>query len=302
MSKIAVLADIHGNLPALQAVIEDIQRFRVNRVVVAGDVINWGPDSLKVLELVLSKGWAVLRGNHEYYLLDYNTPRARPEWHVAGQYPQLPTLLQELAGKWHNVIAAWPDTLGIRFADAPPLRVIHGTPHSPWEPIYPDTSAESIAALFSDVEEGTVVTAHTHLSMDRVVDRWHMINPGSVGVPLDGVFSASYAVLEGNGDGWQAELRRIPFDYDALFAEFERQQWVTRFGVVGQLAVEEFRTARPRIYPFLVWRKRYHPGADITWELLEEFAAVDPFDYTPPAYLLNTTIPSTHLNASLDAQ
>jgi hypothetical protein len=121
-------------------------------------------------------------------------------------------------------------------------------------------------------------------------------------VPLDGVFGASYALLESTGEGWQAELRRIPLDYDALFAEFERQHWIDRFGVVGQLAVEEFRTARPRIHPFLMWRKRFHSEASISWGLLEEFAAVNPLDYTTPAYLLNTNDPPTHVIASSNRQ
>jgi predicted phosphodiesterase len=286
MSTIAVLADIHGNLPALQAVIEDMERSPVDAVVVAGDLINWGPFSLEVLELVTDEGWAVIRGNHEYYLLDYGTPRAKAEWHDTSQYPQLPVLRQQLEGHWHSVIATWPDTLSLRFADAPPLRVIHGTSRSCWEPIYPNTPVESIKALLSGIEEMTVVAAHTHLPMDRIAGHCHIINPGSVGVPLDGVFGASYALLEGDAQGWQAELRRIPFDYEPLFAEFERLHWVEEFGAVGQLAVEEFRTARPQINPFLVWRKQHHPDAKITRELLEEFQKVDPIDYTVSAYLL----------------
>ncbi|HUS15439.1 MAG TPA: metallophosphoesterase [Chloroflexia bacterium] len=285
MSRIAVLADIHGNLPALEAVAADLAQFQPDAVVVAGDIVSWGPSSLEVLDLVTSHGWAVIRGNHEYYVLDYGTPRARPEWHDPRQFPQLPDLHRQLAGRWLRTIAAWPDTLQLRLADAPPLRIVHGTPASPWAPMYPDAPAEHLAALLGGVEETTVVAAHTHLPMDRVVDRWHLINPGSVGVPLDGIFGAAYAILEGSPAGWQAEIRRIPFDYEALFATFRARQWVERYGVGGRLAVEEFRTARPWIHPFLVWRQRHHPGAPITEELLGEFWTVDPAVYTTSAYL-----------------
>src|SRR6478672_5600461 len=78
--RFAVLADIHGNLPALEAVMADLAHFAVEQVVVAGDLINWGPDSAAVVEQVTAAGWAALRGNNEYYLLDAGTPRAPAQW------------------------------------------------------------------------------------------------------------------------------------------------------------------------------------------------------------------------------
>ena len=61
MTRLAVLADLHGNLPALEAVLQDLSQFRVDRVIVAGDVVNWGPFSAQVLERVTREGWAVVR-------------------------------------------------------------------------------------------------------------------------------------------------------------------------------------------------------------------------------------------------
>ena len=70
MTRLAVLADLHGNLPAFEAVRTDLAQFSVDRVVVAGDLINWGPSSAEVAARVLEAGWAVIRGNNEFYLLD----------------------------------------------------------------------------------------------------------------------------------------------------------------------------------------------------------------------------------------
>jgi predicted phosphodiesterase len=122
MTRLAILADIHGNLPALEAVLQDLSQFKMDHVIVAGDVINWGPFSAQVMERVTREGWAVIRGNNEFYVLDYNTPRAPSEWE---EYSLLPWLHGQLNGHWRNVIAAWPD--------APPLRVVHGSPRSPWD-------------------------------------------------------------------------------------------------------------------------------------------------------------------------
>src|SRR5215212_1124481 len=185
MTRIAVLADIHGNLPALQAVVQDLQQFDLDHVVVAGDVINWGPFAEEVLEYITREGWAVIRGNNEFYLLDAYTPRAPAEWSDESQYSLLPWLRRQLAGKWQQRIAAWPDALSLRFPDAPPVRVVHGSPLSPWQPIFPSTPPDEIEAMLSGVDEATLVAAHTHIPVDEVVGRWHILNPGSVGVPLD---------------------------------------------------------------------------------------------------------------------
>jgi predicted phosphodiesterase len=284
MTRLAILADVHGNLPALEAVLQDLAPFKVDHVIVAGDVINWGPFSAPVMERVTREGWAVIRGNNEFYLLDHDTPRAPAAWEA---YALLPWLSQQLNGRWRNAIAAWPDALSLRFPDAPPLRVVHGSPRSPWEPIYPISTDEEVEAMLAGVEEATVIAAHTHLAMDRRVGRRRILNPGSVGVPLDGVFCARYMLLEGDVEGWHPAFRSVAFDYDALFREFERQGFVAECGVDGHLVIEEFKTARLQIHPFNHWRRVCRPNAPLDMKLLDEFSRIDKWDYTPPAYHVN---------------
>ena len=78
--RIAIIADIHGNLAALEAVLARIAGLRIDRVVVAGDVVVGAPDSLKCWERVRGLDCPVLRGNHERYVFDLGTERAKPEW------------------------------------------------------------------------------------------------------------------------------------------------------------------------------------------------------------------------------
>lgn len=263
-----------------------MEQFRVDHVVVAGDVINWGPYSRQVLEFVAEKGWPTIRGNHELYLLDYGTPRAPAEWQDSNQYALPPWLRNQLTGTWQTTIASWPDALTLRFPDAPPVRVIHGSARSPWEPIYPGSTDEEAKDAIR-VEEPVIVAAHTHLPMDRLIGDKHVINPGSVGVPLDGLFSASYLIMDGTARGWEAIFRRVPFDYEPLYREFERQHFVEECGVVGELVVAEFRTARVQVHPFMAWRKRHYPDVPLSMHLLPEYYKVDPDEYSPPAYRLN---------------
>ncbi|HEX8235295.1 MAG TPA: metallophosphoesterase family protein [Abditibacteriaceae bacterium] len=286
MTRLALLADIHGNLPALQAVLHDLQKFHVDQVVVAGDAISWAPFSADVLEIITRERWPTIRGNHEYYLLDFDTPRAPAHW---SEYSLLPWMHRQLNEHWRNVVATWPDTLSLRFVDAPPLRVIHGSPHSPWQPLYAHSSDEELVAFLCDVEEDWLVAGHTHLITDRRIQSkegkaWHLFNPGSVGVPLDGIQSASYMILDGDADGWTPTFRRVPFDYTALFEEFHRGRFVEECGVTGHLVLREFETARVQVHPFLQWRKACCPDALLSVELLQEFDKVDASKYVLPAY------------------
>lgn len=286
MTRLAVLADIHGNLPALDAVLADLAGRAVDRVIVAGDLISWGPSSAAVVERVLAEGWAVVRGNHEIVLLDYATARAHPAWEDLRAFPIPRWLHRQLAGPPRDRIALWPDTLGYRPPDAPPLRIVHGSPRHHAEPIYPDVDEAALAAMLAGVGEGTIVAAHTHLPMDRQIGRWHVLNPGSVGMMLDGNRDASYLLLEGDASGWRGTLRRVPYDGAALFAEFARVGFVEECGVIGQLVMEEFRTARLRLAPFLRWRQQTCPDAPIVAETLARFREVDPEDYVPAAHRL----------------
>ena len=102
MTRLAVLADIHGNLPALQAVIDDMKQFDVDHVVVAGDSVNWGPFSREVLELVFQRRWALIRGNNAFYALDYGTVRAPDFWSSFSLPPILREQLGESAGSMRS--------------------------------------------------------------------------------------------------------------------------------------------------------------------------------------------------------
>jgi len=284
MTRLAVLSDIHGNLPALEAVLADMQQFAVDQVVIAGDVVNWGPFSAEVMERVTRENWAIIRGNNEYYLLEYNTPRQPAHWK---SYYLLPWLYHQLKGRWHRVIASWPDEISLRFPDAPPIRMFHGSPNNPWVSLTPLTPEAEIESKLASVEESTIICGHSHLAMSRHVGRWHILNSGTVGVPLDGLFSAGYVILDGDSSGWRPTFRRVPFDSSSLFAEFERQRFVENYGLVAHLLVEEFRTARLQVHPYNEWRKACHPDTPESPALLESFLRIDKWMYTPLEYHLN---------------
>ncbi|MCY3979532.1 MAG: metallophosphoesterase, partial [Chloroflexi bacterium] len=152
MTRLAVLSDIHGNLPALEAVNKDMAQFEVDHVVVAGDSVNVGPFSREVLEFVNERNWALIRGNNAFYALDYQTPRMPAHWSA---FTLPPWLRDQLGAKWINFLACLPDTISLRFADAAPIRVFHGIPDNPWVAIPPISTAAEVETWLSGTPEKT---------------------------------------------------------------------------------------------------------------------------------------------------
>ncbi len=283
MTRLAVLADIHGNLHALQAVIDDMRQFDVDHAVVAGDSVNCGPFSREALELIRARDWAVIRGNNGYYVTEFDTPRMPAHW---SRFTLPPWLRDQLGEKWINLLASMPDALSLRFPDAAPIHVCHGVPGNPWIAITPHSSVSQVETWLGDVPEATVICAHSHIPLERHVGRWHIFNPGSVGIPLDGERSASYMLLDGDHAGWTlAAHRRVPFCSERLFDAFEAQRFVQRCGITARLLLQEFETARMRLWPFLQWKTRHFPDEPESVDLLDQFMRLDdPRPYMPPEY------------------
>ena len=281
MTRLAVLSDIHSNLPALEAVLDDLKQFNVDQIIVAGDVVNWGPFSRQVMERLADLPCAIIRGNNELYLTDWQTSRAPEHWKI---FTLPPYTIGQLGDQWMNVISSWPDTLSLRFRDASAIRVVHGSPRSPFEPILPITSNSDIETMLEGVGETTIITAHSHLALDRQVNNWHILNAGSVGNPLDGNMTASYMLFESYGDHWQATQRRAAFDSQRVLDEFERTNFIEQCGVVGYLVVQEYRSARLEVLPFLEWWRKHYPNEPQSMAMLEPFSKVNKRDYMPPDY------------------
>lgn len=285
MTRLAILSDVHGNLPALEAVIADMAPFQPDQVIVSGDLINIGPFSAQVMQRVTDLGWATIRGNHEYYLLEHNTPH-EPE--SRQRWVTLPLLHEQLKGRWYNHIAALPDDLTLYYPDAPPIRVFHGLPGDPFQALTRTSSDDEVRAALAGVEESTTISGHYHLSFEHHVDGWHSLNPGSLGAPLDGLQDANYLILDSDGDGWRATFRRVAVDYAPLFAEFERQRFVEQCGVIGYLIVQQFRQARTVIASFDRWHKTQYPDDPATIALVDEFlSSGDLWQYALPPYRYN---------------
>jgi predicted phosphodiesterase len=126
--KLAILADIHGNLPALDAVVRELERLQPDYVVVNGDLINGVPFSAEVIDRIRSLDWVVVRGNHEFYLLDLGTARAAPGSDDAARWGQLHWLCERVTPAQAAYLAMLPDDRTFYLPGVQPLRITHGLP------------------------------------------------------------------------------------------------------------------------------------------------------------------------------
>lgn len=246
--RIAVISDVHGNLAALEAVLEAIAREGVDRLVVAGDVVVGAPDSLACWNLVRSLGYPLLRGNHERYLFDLNTEQAGPEWNSERFGP-----VQWASRRFDSgdLAAMRSLPLCLRLPEAPDLLIVHASPRSDRDAVTEDTSEEQLDEIFSGVSETLVVRGHNHLPAARVWGGRTVVTAGSVGLPLDGTTTAKYLLLEHEQGAWRYLRRETRYDVSETVARFLETGYLEEAGPMARLFMEELITARFKIMPFL---------------------------------------------------
>lgn len=243
--RIAAISDIHANLPALEAVLEDIARLNCDRVIVAGDFINFGPWPIETLKLIRGLGDLVIRGNHEGYVLSQSENQADliPPYRVLfAPSCWTASLLspQELA--W---LAALPEKIQVNGPDDSEILVVHGSPRNQIEGIVPWISEEKLAEIFEGeiMPRRLVISGHTHRPVIRPWQGMLITNCGSVGISIDGDWRASYLLAEWDGE-WKAETRRVTYDREKTIKGLERNCSPNEAGPFMRLVKHDIRTGK----------------------------------------------------------
>ena len=213
--KILVISDVHANSWALRAAIQDAGP--VDHVLCAGDTVSYGPDPRATLDLLRECGVIAARGNHDHAVASGADPRASPaKQPLALAMRDWTRSRLELADvAW---LARWPLRLlwevgGTRFA------VVHATPR---DPLYdyrlrPDAPDDLVREVAAGIDADVLVVGHTHWPLLRTHGPLQIVNPGSVGQPLDGDPRAAYAIWE---DG-EVRLRRTPYPVERTVRQLE---------------------------------------------------------------------------------
>jgi putative phosphoesterase len=199
--KLLVLSDIHGNWPALDAVLR--AELRPDLIAFCGDVVDYGPYPVDCLRWVAEYADHVVRGNHD------NALALDADCRCMGSFREFSLATRA----WHRTLLDETDFLFLR--QMPTVRFFgwqgqtyHMTHATPQGDLFEYLSADQWGARIKDVDADFVLLGHTHIQDMRTFGRTTVVNPGSVGLARDRAGEACYAVIEDR----RVELKRIPYD------------------------------------------------------------------------------------------
>ncbi|WP_407305573.1 metallophosphoesterase family protein [Desulfosporosinus sp. SB140] len=210
MERIAVISDIHGNMPALEAVLEDIRSRTINRIVCLGDLAGKGPSSAETVDLIKEHCEVVIKGNWDYYLADQKGKEALI-WHQDKLGAERLKYMRELPIYQEFYISGKL------------LRLCHASPNDLFHRVYLSTEQSERLKLFEptptlNLEADVVGYGDIHGAHIDHFEGKTIFNVGSVGNPLD-MPQASYGIIEGrlnddNKGPFSIALVRVPYDID----------------------------------------------------------------------------------------
>jgi putative phosphoesterase len=208
--RVAVLADVHGNATALEAVLAEVERERVDLVVGCGD-LTWGPQPLETLALFDGLGVPVrhVRGNADRALVELADDPDRE------RTPREAWLVDAHGRSGRDALERFETTVTVDVAGLGTVLCSHGSPRSDEECVTVATPEARLREALDGDEAELVATAHTHMQYDRRVLGLRLFNPGSVGLPYEEERGAYWALL-----GPELELRRTPYDLDRAVAAY----------------------------------------------------------------------------------
>ncbi|MFK7802377.1 MAG: metallophosphoesterase [Anaerolineae bacterium] len=214
--RIATLYDIHGNLPALEAVLAEIEKEDVDAIVVGGDALA-GPLPAETLAQLQSIKTAThfIHGNHESELVRHLNGEP-----PAGLSPVADALTPKIADKLsvaqQKFVRSWAATVQLESPSLGKILFCHATPHNNTHVFTRETPAAKVEPIFDGVMADVVICGHTHMQFDRKINDVRVVNSGSIGMPF-GEAGAHWLLIDND-----VTFKRTEFDREAA-AERIRQ-------------------------------------------------------------------------------
>jgi len=216
-STVAVITDIHGNLPALEAALARIDELGIETTYCGGDLVGYGPWPNEVCDLIQERGIPTIYGNYDYAI-------GRDEEDCMCAYQdQHDRDLGQLSVYWtleHTNRASKEFMHGLPFdlrfeLGGQRVLLVHGSPRKVNEYLFEDKPAKTFERIAAGADCDVMVFGHTHQPWIHTYGETLFVNCGSVGKPKDGDPRGGFAILESAGEGVEARIER--FDYDAEY-------------------------------------------------------------------------------------
>ena len=225
-----MISDVHGNLPALEAVLADIREQGVDAIASAGDMTSGTAAEDVVARVQELARWSIA-GNHERYYAPEEGAAPSDVVRPGRQWAPQRRCYERLSRATLRTLASSREAGKLTRVDgADPVRLLHGAPSGIADHLYPDNNPTALAHVrragilsgaptplrtaIADVPEPVIVCGHTHIPWVQVEDKCLVVNAGAVGAPINGDNRAQYAILTWEASRWHTEHRAVPYDLE----------------------------------------------------------------------------------------
>jgi len=230
----AVVSDVHGNLPGLEAILEDVEARRLGLTLSLGDLIGYGPWPNEVALLVRDRGIPGLMGNYDQGI-GFETGDCGCVYKTDEQRAEGAASLAWTQGAVTDEVKAYLRTLDDHFSLASPsgdILAVHGSPRRINEYLFEDRPASAMERMAREYPYPAILFGHTHVPYARRVGDTTFVNVGSGGRPKDGDWRVCYAIVDprrlGAGEGL-VEFVRVPYDWERLQRRLAETTLITGF-------------------------------------------------------------------------
>ena len=220
--QLAVLSDIHGNLPALRAVLDALDEDAPDATAVwcAGDFVGYGPWPDECVQAVAARGWPSVRGNYDEKTLAF--PRKQSKWRTSKdprKFRAFEHAHENLSESSRRYLAVLPSEVRQTLGGSHRVLMTHIAPDSDKHGLHPLVPAARFEGIARSADADVIITGHTHWPMVKKVAGVLFVNAGSVGRPGDGDIRAAYAQLTLDpGAPPHAEIRRVVYPVGEVIA------------------------------------------------------------------------------------
>ena len=233
--RLALLADIHANSEALQAVLAHLDgQGGADRLLVLGDIALAGPAPEEVVALLAEREAVAVCGNVDRFLLDTEWEQFEPADEEQRADRELCLwALERLGDTGREWLRGLPDQQQLELCGRL-LLLVHGSPRAIGDLVLPDTPEEALREMMEGVSADLILSGHTHTPLDRHWGGKRLLNPGAVGIPRGQEATARYALLTAAGE-WPVDFHVVPYDVERTIERLLAARRPYRLWVVESL-------------------------------------------------------------------
>lgn len=214
--RVAIIADIHGNLIALDAVLQDLkEQPAVDHLVIAGDLCLNGPHPRQVIERVQALHCPVIQGNTDFEIVTQAPEKGEKKRNTASW------TREQIGQPGVHYLASLPFSHTISNPGGSDLYIVHANPLNLEDAIFPNASDHELERLLGGLDRrvGVLAFGHLHIAYTRWWRNLLLFDVGSCGIPRDEDHRAAYGILTWNGQPWEAEIHRVTYDVEAVIRQ-----------------------------------------------------------------------------------